>query len=59
MICGKSRRGRFLLKRKTRRDRMRAKLQEIKEVAYLADVVRLMEFIEAGMDVGKQRHGGE
>ena len=31
MICGKSRRGRFLLKRKTRRDRMRAKLQEIKE----------------------------
>jgi RNA-directed DNA polymerase len=32
LICGKSRRGRFLLKRKTRRDRMRAKLQEIKEV---------------------------
>ena len=31
MICGKSRRGRFLLKRKTRSDRMRAKLQEIKE----------------------------
>ena len=31
LICGKSRRGRFLLKRKTRRDRMRAKLQEIKE----------------------------
>ena len=30
-ICGKSRRGNFLLKRKTRRDRMRAKLQEIKE----------------------------
>ena len=30
-ICGKSRRGKFLLKRKTRRDRMRAKLQEIKE----------------------------
>ena len=30
-ICGKSRRGRFLLNRKTRRDRMRAKLQEIKE----------------------------
>src|SRR6267142_141756 len=26
-ICGKSRRGKFLLKRKTRRDRMRAKLQ--------------------------------
>jgi hypothetical protein len=31
MICGKSRRGRLLLKRKTRSDRMRAKLQEIKE----------------------------
>ena len=31
MICGKSRRGRFLLKRKTRSDRMRVKLQEIKE----------------------------
>ena len=29
-ICGKSRRGRFLLKRKTRRDRMRAKLDEVK-----------------------------
>src|ERR1700692_2450896 len=31
-ICGKSRRGRLLIKRKTRRDRMRAKLQEVKEV---------------------------
>ena len=30
MICGKSRQGRFLLKRRTRRDRMRVKLQEIK-----------------------------
>jgi len=30
-ICGKSRRGKFLLKRKTRRDRMRAKLRVIKE----------------------------
>jgi RNA-directed DNA polymerase len=30
-ICGKSRQGRFLIKRKTRRDRMRAKLQGIKE----------------------------
>ena len=30
-ICGKSRQGNFLLKRKTRRDRMRAKLKEIKE----------------------------
>ena len=30
-ICGKSRRGAFLLQRKTRSDRMRAKLQEIKE----------------------------
>jgi RNA-directed DNA polymerase len=30
-ICGQSRRGKFLLKRKTRRDRMRAKLTEIKE----------------------------
>jgi len=31
LICGKSRRGVFQLKRKTRRDRSRAKLQEIKE----------------------------
>ena len=31
LICGKSRQGRFLLKRRTRRDRMMAKLQEIKE----------------------------
>ena len=30
-ICGKSRRGKFLLKRKTRRDRMQAKLKEVKE----------------------------
>jgi RNA-directed DNA polymerase len=30
-ICGKSRRGNFLLKRKTRRDRMRGKLNEVKE----------------------------
>jgi group II intron reverse transcriptase/maturase len=30
-VCGKSRRGRFLVERKTRRDRMRAKLGEIKE----------------------------
>jgi|SRR5579863_2498024 len=30
-ICGKSRRGSFLVKRKTRRDRMRVKLQEIKQ----------------------------
>jgi group II intron reverse transcriptase/maturase len=30
-ICGKSRGGKFLLKRKTRRDRMRAKLREVKE----------------------------
>jgi RNA-directed DNA polymerase len=30
-ICGKSRRGTFLLKRRTRRDRMRAKLQAIKQ----------------------------
>jgi RNA-directed DNA polymerase len=30
-ICGKSRRGNFLVKRKTRRDRMRAKLQAIKQ----------------------------
>src|SRR6516225_6143211 len=29
-ICGKSRQGRFLLTRKTRRDRMRTKLQDIK-----------------------------
>src|SRR6266436_1175288 len=30
LICGKSRQGRFLIKRRTRRDRMRTKLQEIK-----------------------------
>ena len=30
-ICGKSRRGKFLVKRKTRSDRMRAKLQAIKQ----------------------------
>ena len=30
-ICGKSRRGKFQIKRKTRRDRMRAKLQAIKQ----------------------------
>jgi RNA-directed DNA polymerase len=30
-ICGRSRRGRFALKRKSRGDRMRAKLKEIKE----------------------------
>jgi RNA-directed DNA polymerase len=30
-ICGKSRRGSFLIMRKTRRDRLRAKLQNIKE----------------------------
>lgn len=28
-ICGKSRRGRFLLKRRTRRDRMQAKIKEV------------------------------
>jgi RNA-directed DNA polymerase len=31
MICGRSRSGRFLVQRKTRRDRMQAKLKEIKE----------------------------
>ena len=30
-ICGRSRRGKFLLKRKSRRDRVRAKLKEIKQ----------------------------
>jgi RNA-directed DNA polymerase len=30
-ICGKSRGGRFLVHRKTRRDRMQAKLKEVKE----------------------------
>jgi RNA-directed DNA polymerase len=30
-ICGKSRRGKFLIHRKTRRDRMRAKLKAVKE----------------------------
>ena len=31
LICGKSMRGKFLLKRKTRSDRLRARLREIKE----------------------------
>src|SRR5919206_810275 len=31
LICGKSRRGEFQIRRKSRRDRMRAKLREIKE----------------------------
>jgi group II intron reverse transcriptase/maturase len=31
LICGKSRRGGFLIQRKSRRDRMRTKLREIKE----------------------------
>jgi RNA-directed DNA polymerase len=31
LICGASRRGRFLVKRKSRRDRMKAKLREVKE----------------------------
>jgi RNA-directed DNA polymerase len=31
LICGKSRKGKFLIKRKTRQDRMRAKLRTIKE----------------------------
>src|SRR2546422_1163367 len=30
-ICGKSRRGKFLMRRKTRRDRMRAKLRMVKD----------------------------
>ena len=30
-ICGQSRRGDFLIKRKIRRDRMRARLREVKE----------------------------
>jgi len=30
-ICGRSRKGKFLLRRKSRRDRMRAKLSELKE----------------------------
>jgi group II intron reverse transcriptase/maturase len=30
-ICGKSRKGKFLIHRETRRDRMRAKLKEVKE----------------------------
>lgn len=30
-ICGRSRRGRFMLRRKTRADRMRAKLKEVKD----------------------------
>jgi RNA-directed DNA polymerase len=34
-ICGKTRRGGFLIHRKTRRDRMRAKLKEIKKVLRL------------------------
>jgi group II intron reverse transcriptase/maturase len=31
-ICAKTRRGKFLVKRKTRRDRMRAKLKQVKDV---------------------------
>jgi len=31
LICGRSRQGKFLLKRRTRRDRMQAKLKEIKK----------------------------
>src|SRR3979490_2336876 len=31
-ICGRSRRGKFQIKRKSRRDRMRTKLKEIKQV---------------------------
>ena len=31
-ICGKSRRGKFLVKRQTRRDRMRAKIRAVKQV---------------------------
>ena len=31
-ICGKSRRGTFLVKRKTRRDRMKEKLKEVKDI---------------------------
>ena len=31
LICGKSRRGDFQIRRRSRRDRMRAKLREIKE----------------------------
>src|ERR1700741_1870563 len=30
LICGKSRRGSFMIHRKTRRDRMKAKLKEVK-----------------------------
>jgi len=30
-ICGRTRNGRFCLRRKTRRDRLRAKLREVKE----------------------------
>ena len=30
-ICGRTRKGKFQLKRKSRRDRMRIKLREIKE----------------------------
>ena len=33
-ICGKTRRGKFLVKRKSRRDRMRAKLREIKQALH-------------------------
>jgi len=52
-ICGRSRKGKFLLKRRTRRDRLRGKLKEVKEElrrrmhqpipeqgAWLAQVVR-------------------
>ena len=48
-VCGKSRRGRFLVERKSRRDRMRAKLREIKEELRPADP-RAGEVAEAGRD---------
>ena len=50
-ICGKSRRGKFLIKRKTRRDRMRAKLRKIKEetaTAHAPADPRTGEMAEAG-----------
>ena len=50
-ICGKSRRGNFLIKRKTRRDRMRAKLQEDQEgtaAAHARADSRAREVAEAG-----------
>jgi hypothetical protein len=52
-ICGKSRKDRFLIHRETRRDRMRAKLEEVKEQLQPAPApsdTRAKEMAAAGRD---------